>query len=100
VTLTRPCLACSTPCRPGPRCVRCEAAHQSERNASRPQYRGDYAKRSAQVRAEASVCWLCGEGERASDPWQADHLRPADPASPLLPAHRSCNAARGNRAPG
>jgi hypothetical protein len=40
---------------------------------------------------------LCGGGARPNDPWQADHVIPGDADSPLAPAHRSCNAARGNK---
>lgn len=95
----RPCLACGHRlAEPGkPRCSACERDHQRQRNASRPHYDGDYAARAAVVRANATVCWLCGEGPRPSDPWQADHVKPGNPASELRPAHRSCNASRGNR---
>ena len=41
--------------------------------------------------------WLCGGGAVPGDPWQADHVIPGNPDSPLAPAHRSCNAARGNK---
>ena len=52
----RPCLGLPpTPCptrslaRPGkPRCPGCEATHQRHRNASRPQYRGDWPTESKQ----------------------------------------------------
>jgi hypothetical protein len=49
------------------------------------------------VRASALLCWLCGEGENPFDPWQADHYLPGVKDSPLLPAHRRCNAKRGDR---
>ena len=61
------------------------------------QYAGDYRKRAKAVRDSANVCWLCGGGVRPNDPWQADHVIPGDADSPLAPAHRSCNAARGNK---
>ena len=61
------------------------------------QYAGDYRKRAKAVRDAATVCHLCGEGARHDDPWQADHLIPGDPDSPLAAAHRSCNARRGNK---
>ena len=44
------------------------------------------------------VCWICGEGARAGDPWQADHVTAGDYHSQLLGAHRSCNIARANKA--
>jgi hypothetical protein len=61
------------------------------------QYSGDYKARAKQVRDTAVLCHICKEGFRADDPWQADHLIPGNPVSPLAPAHRSCNAKRGNK---
>jgi len=65
--------------------------------AYRP-YDGDYAARAAQVRATTTVCWLCGEGWRNNDPWQADHVDAGNPYSELRGAHRSCNIGRANKA--
>jgi hypothetical protein len=65
--------------------------------AARP-YGGDYRKAAAEVRESTVACWLCGEGWRANDPWQADHVTPGDPESLLLGAHRSCNIGRANKA--
>ena len=67
--------------------------------ASRP-YGGDYRKAAAEVRASTVACWLCGEGWRPNDPWQADHVTPGDPESVLLGAHRSCNIGRANKGRG
>lgn len=94
----RPCLGCphGNLAEPGkPRCRTCESVYQRQRNASRPQYRGDYNRRAAAVRATATICSLCGEGPRPGDPWQADHTDALDPNTPLRPAHRSCNARKG-----
>lgn len=63
----------------------------------RVHYKGDYRKRAKIVRETATNCWLCGEGYRPNDPFQADHVRPGDPNSLLMPAHASCNARRGNK---
>ena len=60
-------------------------------------YNKDYKKAAKAVRETAIVCHLCGDGARASDPWQADHIKAGDPTSPLAAAHRSCNASRGNK---
>lgn len=60
-------------------------------------YNSDYQRRARHVRQTAEVCHICGQGAREGDGWQADHLIPGDPTSPLLPAHRSCNAKRGNK---
>jgi hypothetical protein len=79
-----------------PRCDTCTARREHLRNTSRAHYKGDYRKRAALVRANASICWICGDGPRVDDPWTADHMRPGDSSSPLAAAHRSCNSRRGN----
>ena len=95
------CLDCRALTANGSRCESCEGKRQAYRNASRPHYRGDYARRARKVRDAAAadpstMCWLCGEPARADDPWTADHVVPGEPSSPLMPAHRSCNSARGD----
>ena len=62
------------------------------------QYSGSYKRRAALVRATALVCWICGEGARVNDSWQADHVIPADAGdqAELRPAHGSCNRKRSN----
>jgi len=60
-------------------------------------YNSRYRKVAKIVRDTAIVCHICGDGARANDPWQADHLNATDPNSPLAAAHRSCNASRGNK---
>jgi hypothetical protein len=72
-------------------------AKRAERKRETGQYAGNYRKRAKQVRDSALYCHLCNEGMRIDDPFQADHLIPGDPNSPLAPAHRSCNARRGNK---
>lgn len=92
----RPCIACGT-LGTASYCQPCEAEREREESKRRGQrhYVGGYRKRAAQVRASATVCWLCGEGARGeADPWTADHVVPGDPYSPLAPAHRSCNSRR------
>jgi hypothetical protein len=83
------------------RCERCASNYGKQVERDRParkrdHYAGDYAKRAKAVRAAAVICWLCNEPAKVNDPWQADHYLPGDPASPLLPAHRSCNIKRSN----
>lgn len=107
MAVKQPCLQCGVPCE-GARCAkhrgmyevarqrRQQAVRSSGGGAARP-YRGDYARRAAEVRASTVLCWLCGEGWRADDPWQADHVTPGDPLSELRGAHRSCNVGRANR---
>jgi hypothetical protein len=94
--IMRPCLDCRELSTNGSRCPRCAAGREAGRAAGRLHYRGDYRKRAAEVRATAITCWLCGNGARIDDPWTADHVEPGNPDSPLLPAHRSCNSARGD----
>jgi len=100
----QPCLDCGKLSKNGPRCEAHQRAKSSEWDAPKAarkratgQYAGDYRKRARQVRETATYCWLCGGAPRDGDPMQADHVIPGDPMSPLAPAHRSCNAARGNK---
>ena len=63
------------------------------------QYSGTYKQLAKIVRANALTCHICGEGPRYADPWEADHLTPStqvNTLADLAPAHRSCNARRGN----
>jgi len=100
----RPCIECGLLSR-GTRCATHGAGYRSrqnklkdtpERKAKKKQYyNADYRRRAKHVRDTALLCHLCNKGARPNDPWQADHLIPGDPNSPLLPAHRSCNASRG-----
>ena len=69
---------------------------------NRAHYRGTYYRRAKTVRDNANAdpatrCWRCGELARRGDPWEAGHVRDADPSSPLMPEHKSCNSLAGNR---
>ena len=107
--MKQPCLNCGTPGTRN-RCERCHTTHrqtinarqhaQRKANGGRPQYAGNWQATSRAIRATATRCWLCGEGPRPNDPWQADHTIPAAHGghhSPAAPAHRSCNIARSNK---
>lgn len=84
-----PCLDCGALTRNSVYC----GAHQ------RPTLYGwSHQLASRIIRAQASTCWICGEGQKITDPWAADHVRPGDPTSPLQAAHRSCNSRRGENA--
>lgn len=101
MSIQQVCLGCHRLTSNGSRCESCEARRQSVRYQTRAHYRGDYARRARMVRHAAQAdpltqCWLCGEHARADDPWTADHVTPGDPSSVLMPAHRSCNASRGD----
>lgn len=96
--LPRPCLGCGT-LTANTRCESCAATKAREWDArrdpaTRTHYSGDYKRRAKAVRDGPGACWLCGEGDRPGDPWQADHVTPGDSNSILLKAHRSCNIRR------
>ena len=104
MTRRKPCLDCGRITNGDSRCPSCfekvrgiiEKA-RANRPRNRDHYRGDYQRRAAQVRANATICWICNEGARPNDPWQADHVDQGNPDSILLPAHRSCNIRRSNQ---
>lgn len=98
----RPCIDCGALTGDGSYCEPCRLERERKRSLARGSrhYTGDYRRRAKIVRENATECWLCGEGARVDDPWTADHVVPGDPASPLMPAHRSCNSRRGNRVAG
>ena len=104
MTMQRPCLTCQR-LTTSTRCPQCATKHETLRAARRPprpHYTGNYQTRSRKLRAQWTAdpftrCWLCGGLAKPGDPWQADHVYPGEIDSPLAPAHRSCNAARGNR---
>jgi hypothetical protein len=97
MAFNKPCLKCKTLHKNNSICDSCQRGVDATRNASRPHYKGNYAKQAKQVRETATVCWLCGQGKRLDDPFTADHYYPGDPTSPLIAAHRSCNSRRGNK---
>ena len=91
----KPCLDCGK-LSVNSRCDEHSAAAETRRASGRvrPHYSGTYRARAKKVREQAVSCWICKEGARVGDPWQADHYLPGDLDSPLLPAHRSCNIRR------
>lgn len=102
----RPCIDCGQLVQGASRCETHETERRRrlrkpdspERKAKKAAvYNYQYRKRAKFVRNFATQCHLCGEGYRPNDPWQADHLDPGNPHSPLAPAHRSCNLRRGNK---
>ena len=100
-----PCIECHELTRlDSGRCEKHNAEHEAMRDLRRRQikkatgqYSGDYRKRAKEVRDAAYVCHICGDGPRPDDKFEADHIIPSDPYSPLAAAHRSCNARRGNK---
>ena len=97
--MLRPCLGCGTLVESATRCEPCRLADNRVRDSKRDQskralYSGAYKREAKKIREQAEFCWLCGEAARQGDPWQADHVLPDLPASPLRAAHRSCNIRR------
>ena len=95
----KPCLDCGILVLGASRCDNCSVLYNrtvdSRRDKSkRSLYKGTYKQKAKEVRDNAEACWLCGGGYRADDPWQADHVIPDLPSSPLAAAHRSCNIRR------
>ena len=102
-----PCLDCGKLSKAGSRCENCQLKinqakqarqdTEARREKKRQLYNSEYRKAARVVRANATHCHICGEGTRANDPFEADHLVPGNSSSPLAPAHRSCNQKRGNK---
>ena len=100
-----PCVTCGVLTRlDGTRCDTHQKEYDADRELRRAlvkkatgQYSGDYKKRAKAVRDNAVVCHICGLGAIPNNPWEADHLIPGDPDSPLAAAHRKCNLRRGNK---
>jgi hypothetical protein len=87
--IRRPCINCNQLTERITRCDTCQQHHDHL-------YNSDYRRQAKIIRQTATSCWLCGEGARDHDPWQADHVLPGDSRSPLRAAHRSCNIRRSN----
>lgn len=101
-TWGRPCLDCGTITNNLTRCTPCRLQQQRtrERNRTkrdRTKYHGNYATRAKHIRETATTCWVCGGGPDPTNPFQADHLDPDDPASELAAAHRKCNIRRAHQ---
>ena len=102
----RACLDCGVLTQ-GDRCGRCKGRYRTaknkeletpERKAKKKRYYNtEYQRLAKIVRATATICHICKRGPIPNDPFQADHITPGSLEGGLLPAHRSCNAARGNR---
>lgn len=93
----RPCLDCGELVTSGSRCRRCQRAAERVRNAD-PKRRG-YRDPEYLAQPATGLCWLCGE-PIAPGEGTRDHLTPLAHdyrAVRTLPAHRSCNSARGSK---
>ena len=106
MAFNKPCIECGTLSR-ATRCPQHQQAHDQAKAARQDTparrakkaalYNPAYKRQAQWIRNTAIACHLCGGGAKPGDPWQADHIVPSDPNSPLAPAHRSCNARRGNK---
>jgi len=103
----KPCIECGKLTSGGTRCDYHQnlvtQLHEIKRASVKKesgQYSGAYKRRAAMIRATAVVCWICGEGARANDPWQADHVLPSEHGdqAELRAAHATCNRKRSNNA--
>ncbi len=102
----KPCLDCGALTAGGTRCEIHQkriddlaAVRRATVKKATGQYSGSYKKRAAIIRATALTCWICGEGARVNDPWQADHVNPSEhgETAELRAAHGSCNRQRSNK---
>ena len=100
----RPCLKCGVLTTGESYCVEHKPVkirkETPQRQAiKRERYDSTYKKLAKYVRDNAVFCHLCGQGWRADDPWEADHIAPGvwGREYELAPAHRSCNQRRGNK---
>ncbi len=89
------CEACRLERKPRAPTPRIESAERKQKK--RLLYGGDYKARSQIVRESATHCHICKKEFTDRREIQADHLVPGNPDSPLAPAHRTCNARKGNR---
>ena len=105
--MMKPCLDCGTPTN-GNRCPTHQqqrqlqlSRRQTERRKQagvRSKYGGAHQRVGREVRATATVCWLCNGPANPNDPLQADHIiqgtRGDGGNGGLAAAHRSCNIRR------
>lgn len=97
----RTCGVCGQPCL-GQRCD----LHAKEKESPRRRgaYDAEYERNRAIVLANALVCALCGQPERANDRFTANHIVPrarggGNALTNLEAAHESCNKSAGARLP-
>ena len=98
----RPCLTCGQLTKAGSYCdthtpKRVDTPERKLRKQIK--YNSEYKRLAKKVRQTATHCWICGQGARADDPFEADHITPGTLQGGLLPAHKTCNAKRGNTPP-
>ena len=98
----KPCLKCGKLGEPG---IAYCTLHETERikrindaKNARPLYRSAaYRQARKIIKDTATHCHLCGQAFTNREEITADHIIAGNPASPLAPAHRSCNSSRGNK---
>jgi hypothetical protein len=97
----KPCLGCGVLIRGASYCGPCQPPKRRTPQylaKKRNLYGGTYKARAAQVRAESTHCYLCGQPFKEGEPIQADHLYPQlGSDSPLGAAHPVCNREKSNR---
>ncbi|MGH9002434.1 MAG: HNH endonuclease [Acidimicrobiia bacterium] len=81
--------------------TRCPPCERRRRGSTTQRGLGwKHQQAAARVLAHATACYWCGQPPRLDDPLTADHLLPrarggTSDEDNLVPAHRSCNSARG-----
>ena len=103
--LPRPCLDCQKlHTDKGDYCLSCrkERNRKKENNPERKArkkllYNSNYRRAASLIKLTATHCHICKEPFTNREEITADHLLPGEVNSPLAPAHKSCNSARGNR---
>jgi hypothetical protein len=105
----RPCLKCQVLHQDiGDYCAECRRQIDRDRERKRSQdpkhqvrkrllYSSAYKATAKILRANATHCHICKKAFTDRNEITADHLIAGDPASPLAPAHKTCNSSRGNR---
>lgn len=98
----KPCLKCGTLGEPGKAyCPLHETERMKRINDAKNQrtlYRSTaYRNARKLIKEQATHCHLCGQPFTNREEITADHLIAGNPASPLAPAHRTCNSKRGNK---
>ncbi len=105
----RPCLECQRlHTDKGEFCADCRTKRERDRERQRsldPKHRAKkrelyssaYKATAKILKANATHCHICKKPFTSRAEITADHLIAGDPASPLAPAHKSCNSSRGNK---
>lgn len=101
----RPCLECQKlHIDYGDYCAACRREVQrrinnnpNRRARKQALYSSAYRAAAKIIKANATHCHICKQPFESRADITADHIIAGDANSPLAPAHKTCNSARGNR---